>query len=325
MKKLLVRIFILLKGHIILRILNKTPRILFYHGVDKVKFSEIEAENIDLSSFEEQVIYFKKYYEIVSIEEFERRFKEHNFTNKEIVLTFDDGYANNLYVAEPILRKYNLPFTVFVSTEHIDTGQFFPTSVNRILIYGAGLEQVRIPSQNLVLSLNTEVEKDQAASVISNLLKTLPLVDVKTITKELIENVSQEKWKELKEKHKSQRPLTWNELIELSNKPNVTIASHCKWHICCHSNQDNKVLKEEIEESKKVIEYKLNKKCNYFAYPNGDFTDYSNEIVKENYSLGFSTKRKERILKSSNREIIPRMGIHSDFNFSKVQITLFPF
>ena len=85
------------------------------------------------------------------------------------------------------------------------------------------------------------------------------------------------------------------------------------------------VLKEEIEESKKVIEYKLNKKCNYFAYPNGDFTDYSNEIVKENYSLGFSTKRKERISKGSNREIIPRMGIHSDFNFSKVQITLFPF
>lgn len=319
MKKLLVRLFLFFKGDAILRRINKTPRVLFYHGIDNVKYPEIETENIDVSVFEKQIEYLIKHYEIISIEEFDRRFREDEFTNKEIVLTFDDGYANNLYVLEPILSKYNLPFTVFASTEHIDTGHFFPTSINRIIVHGAGLDEVKIPSQDLVLPLKTKEERDYAASTISNLLKTSPLKDMKTITQELIDNVSEEEWKRLEVKHKSQRPMTWDELIELSKRPNVIIGSHCRWHICCHSNQDEEVVREEIEESKRDLESKLGVECKYFAYPNGDFTDYSNEIVKANYSMGFSVK-KDRIFKSSNIVIMPRIAVPARMDIFRIII-----
>lgn len=36
-----------------------------------------------------------------------------------VAVTFDDGYRDNLYVAAPILEKYNLPFTIFVSTSFV--------------------------------------------------------------------------------------------------------------------------------------------------------------------------------------------------------------
>ncbi len=322
MKKLLVRLFLFFKGDAILRRINKTPRILFYHGIDNVKYPEIETENIDISVFEKQIEYLIKHYEIISIEEFDKRFRENKFTNKEIVLTFDDGYANNLYIVKPILSKYNLPFTVFASTEHIDTGHFFPTSINRIIVHGAGLDEVSIPSQGLVLSLVTEKERDYAASTISNLLKTMPLDDMKTITQELINNVSAEEWKSLEEKHKSQRPMTWDELIELSKRPNVTIGSHCRWHICCHSNQKEEIVREEIEESKRDLENKLEQECKYFAYPNGDFTDYSNEIVEKNYSMGFSTNRTERVSKNNNLAIMPRISVPSKLSIFKIIINI---
>ena len=40
----------------------------------------------------------------------------------EIAVTFDDGYKDNLYVAAPILQDFNIPFSVFVSTQFVKDG-----------------------------------------------------------------------------------------------------------------------------------------------------------------------------------------------------------
>lgn len=39
-----------------------------------------------------------------------------------IAITFDDGYADNLRVAAPLLVKHGLPFTVFVTTDFVREG-----------------------------------------------------------------------------------------------------------------------------------------------------------------------------------------------------------
>jgi peptidoglycan/xylan/chitin deacetylase (PgdA/CDA1 family) len=41
-------------------------------------------------------------------------------------ITFDDGYENNYSHASPILRELNVPATVFVATQYLDTDQPFP-------------------------------------------------------------------------------------------------------------------------------------------------------------------------------------------------------
>jgi len=37
----------------------------------------------------------------------------------QIAITFDDGYADNLYVAAPLLAEHNLTFTVFVTSDFV--------------------------------------------------------------------------------------------------------------------------------------------------------------------------------------------------------------
>lgn len=315
--------FVFLNGDLILKNINKTPRVLFWHGIDNMVNKNVETEIFDIEVFEKQIQYLNKYFEIISIVEFEKRFLTNSFTNREVVLTFDDGYANNLHIVEPILSKYNLPFTIFVSTEHITTGHLFPTSVNRIITKGAELKNISIPSQNLNFLLGNKNDMDNASNTISKLLKTLPLNQVRNITNDLINNVSKERWLDLREKFKSVRPMNWDEVKELSNKKNVTIGSHCMWHICCHSNHSEDDIKQQIEMSKKIIEERLNKECNYFAYPNGDFTDFSNSIVSKNYSMGFSTKV-NIINENSNKTVIPRLGAPRNINKFKILTNILP-
>jgi len=48
---------------------------------------------------------------------------------RAIVITFDDGYADNAEVALPILKRYGLPATFFVSTGFLDGGRMWNDSV----------------------------------------------------------------------------------------------------------------------------------------------------------------------------------------------------
>lgn len=322
---LISRIFVSLNGDKLLRKVNRTPRVLFWHGIDSKVQNDVEAEIIDVEVFEKQIKYLNKYYEVISIEEFEKRFLTNSFTNSEVVLTFDDGYANNLYVVEPILNKYNLPYTVFISTEHIATGQYYPTSVNRIIVKGSGLKKISLPSQNISFSIETENDINNTVDSISNLLKTLTLKRVREITNDLINNVSKDKWLELQEKYNSVRPMNWDEVIELSNRKNVTIGSHCKYHICCHDNQDLEEIERQILESKQIIEDKLKIECNYFAYPNGDFTNSSNAIVRQaGYKMGFSIQKELSINNNNDLTVIPRIGVPQGINTFKIFTNIFP-
>lgn len=323
MKTVLKNLFLLVGGDGVLRLLNRAPRIVFWHGVDERVDPNVEQEIFDIDVFEKQIDYLNRHFEIISMEEFEYRFKNNSFSNKEVVITFDDGYANNLYVVEPILHRYSLPFTVFVSAEHVDEGLYFPTSVNRIITLGSGLKSISIPSQNLHLSTNTIDERKETAALISSLLKSLPVDDVKAITNELIANVSPQEWVSLQEKFKSVRPMTWSEVKELSDK-GVTIGSHCMWHICCHNNQQEQVVKYQLEESKRQIEEHVGKECKYFAYPNGDYTGFSNSIVSNTYSMGFSTEAQKSVINCRNVATVPRIGVVGNMDTFKILTNLYP-
>jgi peptidoglycan/xylan/chitin deacetylase (PgdA/CDA1 family) len=51
-------------------------------------------------------------------------------------ITFDDGYRDNLYTAAPILYKYQIPFTVFVVTDPVKSGDplfLAPADIRRLV------------------------------------------------------------------------------------------------------------------------------------------------------------------------------------------------
>lgn len=325
MKSIIKKTFVNLGGTFILRNLNKTPRILFWHGVDNLVNKEVEAETFGVDTFRQQIKYLKKYFEVISIEDFYNRFKNNKFSNKEVVLTFDDGYANNLYKVAPILNEFSLPFTVFISTDHISNGELYPTSINRLIVLGSGIEKISIPSIGINnLNISTKQLKKRALSKISHELKTNELRVVKNITYDLKQNISGQEYLALTEKYSSVKPMNWDEVVKLK-KMGATIGSHCKYHICCHKNQNIEIVRDQIIDSKRIIEEKLQTDCHYFAYPNGDYTEDSNSFVKEaGYKLGFSTDKNKKVSEYSNKTIIPRIGVPRNIDTFKMFINIYP-
>jgi|SRR5690554_3009134 len=318
MKKILKNLFILFRVDSILRYKNRRSRILFWHGVDNNPHSLIEAESIHIDKFKLQIEYLNKYYEIISIEDFYERCKRKSLNGKEIVLTFDDGYRNNLTVLAPYLNSLKLPFTVFISTNHIESGDIYPTSLLRLMIFGSNLSRINIPFLKKEFLLEKEIDKINMYKYLSDYIKTHPLNDVKIIYNELLENVGRDNYKKLVQTYNSLLPMNWNE-VKLLSEMGATIGSHCLDHICCHDNQNSDELVRQITQSKRVIEEKLGVSCDFFAYPNGDYNDIAiNSVLNAGYKMGFTTKNIAIQQNVEQFPIIPRVSVPFNVDTFKI-------
>ena len=108
----------------VLNTLDVNVVFLNYHRVIKNQdYNNIVRPNDDLvvtsEVFEKQIKYLTKNYNVISINDI-------NSTkgNKKIILTFDDGYIDNLENALPILEKYNCPAIIYIITSLIDNLEY---------------------------------------------------------------------------------------------------------------------------------------------------------------------------------------------------------
>jgi peptidoglycan/xylan/chitin deacetylase (PgdA/CDA1 family) len=64
---------------------------------------------------------------------------------QSVCVTFDDGYRDNLYVAKPLLERYEVPATVFVVSGYVDSGRdFWWDELERLCLDGALPRQISI-------------------------------------------------------------------------------------------------------------------------------------------------------------------------------------
>lgn len=322
-KSVLLWSFNIVGGFYLLRKFRKTPIVLFWHGVSKYPNNEIEGESFSVDLFEEQIKYLVKHYDVISMDEFYGRFMNGNFTNKEVVITFDDGYKNNLTVVAPILKRNGLPFTVFISTQNISEQKRFYISIPRLIIIGADLNYIDIPSMNYRKQLFSKKERIDCAHEIEYTIKYFPHEKAKLVADELIEFIGKDSFDKLCSKYLNGSLLTWDDVRKLIRDYDCTIGSHCIDHCICHKNQSLSTIKKQLVESKITIEEKCGISCNYFAYPNGDFTNESNIIVSENYKMGFSTIPATVYSDLININCVGRVGVPSDINEFKFFLARF--
>jgi peptidoglycan/xylan/chitin deacetylase (PgdA/CDA1 family) len=102
--------------------------ILIFHRVLRERDPLLPGEP-DAMLFDMQVRWLMSAFRIFPLVEAMRRVADRNLPSNAACITFDDGYADNLTVAAPILAGHRVPATFFIATGFLDGGRMWNDTV----------------------------------------------------------------------------------------------------------------------------------------------------------------------------------------------------
>src|SRR5262245_40503041 len=108
--------------------------ILVYHRVVALDPDPLPI-GVSPQNFAEHLAVIRRFYRPLHLQGLVFCLEEGKLPERTVVLTFDDGYADNLYQAKPLLERYGVPATVFVTTGAMGQQQeFWWDELDRLLL-----------------------------------------------------------------------------------------------------------------------------------------------------------------------------------------------
>lgn len=235
----------------------------------------------------EQVINFfiNKNYVFLSLDQLYEGYSSGTFPDKKyVVITFDDGYKDNLELAYPIFKKYDIPFTVYITTGIPNKTAILWWYILENMILKKNEVQFIWNEKKYYYHTRTSVEKEKAFELIQNFIhQNFNLDDYL----ELFGAVFKDFQSDLT-LNSLNLGMNWDEIRRLNEDPLVTIGAHTVNHYNL-SKLSQKNLRSEILESKIELEKQLGQPIMHFAYPYGKSRHASVREFECADSLGFKT------------------------------------
>lgn len=101
--------------------------VLRYHSVNDYRKHEV---NVRINTFRKQMEFLARCYQPVSLKEAVEDLKEkRQLPDNAVVVTFDDGYKDNYTNVYPILKKLNIPATIFLVVGYVGTDKILPHDI----------------------------------------------------------------------------------------------------------------------------------------------------------------------------------------------------
>ncbi len=266
---------------IYVRYFKKPTKILAYHSVGN-NYEGYFGMRQKTEAFEKQMQYLNDYYNVISLSNFCESLNNGDPEHNSIVVTFDDGYHDNYTNAFPILKKYNIPATIFVSTNPVVTGEplFFDMLV--YAIYNTQKKYLDLSEIGLQKYLLTNrFLKFKAIKEINFESKKMNIDE----RKQLIKYIFKQSGLNFEDSNKKQLYLTWEQIIEM-HRWGIEIGAHTESHPCLSSLSEDEI-RSEIYNSKEILEKKLGNNIDSFAYPYGGRSDYNEDIKSIVKKAGF--------------------------------------
>lgn len=266
--------------------------VLTYHRISEKPVLD-DALQVSVDTFEKQVVFLKNKYNIISgrdLIDFAQNHKE--LPPKSCLITFDDGWSDNYYLAFPILKRYHLPAVIFLSTNFIGTDKVFWHE--RLIEWINNIDQKEI-----------KIDKSSACSLyivrrITNILQ-IPKDLRRPYIDELIEHLKQYRIEEIEsifediglvhssDKHTMPVMLTWEQVREMSAH-GIDFGSHGKSHNILTQITDEEIA-EELMESRDAISRSIGREVYMISYPNGNYNSNILKITEAaKYIVGFTCK-----------------------------------
>jgi len=221
-----------------------------------------------------------------------------------VVVTFDDGYADNCEVALPILLAYGIPATFFVTTGWIGTDAE-PWFVALRRAFAATRRTVWQSLSGREFSLDSEANRSAARREAARDFAKTDSATQPHAVRELLESLEVEL-----SPGTSPLMMSWEQVGEL-----IGAGMGIGAHTVCHPNLSSLPISSqeaEIQDSKLLLEANLGRPVEYFSYPSPiDPPCFSRATIELVQRLGFRaalTTSAGLVRASSDRFALPRIN-----------------
>jgi peptidoglycan/xylan/chitin deacetylase (PgdA/CDA1 family) len=232
-------------------------------------------------------------------------------TCPRVVITFDDGYANNLTLAEPLLRAAQMPATVFVTTDNVSepAREFWSDRLEHMLLDAEPPVRqlvVEVTGRTVSIDVRTPAGRLRAYQLVSRMLRRLPASVIETKLVEIAGQLGSTA--RVCPEH---RMMTPNEVRRLAATGLVEVGGHTISHSML-SELSPDCQRYEIGGGRTRLQDIVGRPVNSFAYPFGEWGAFDRTSVAAVREAGYAracTTRVGLFYPAMSRFRIPRFMV----------------
>ena len=305
-------------------VFQKKAMILVYHRVAKADVDPW-ALGVSPSHFAQHLQVLNTIANPVSLQDLARATSDRDLPPRPVCITFDDGYADNLFAAKPALEASGVPGTVFVAPGYLNVPEnlWWDELAKLILDPASRQEQISLnlggyhysyafppqsgepenvdPDRNWRAWEKAPGPRQAAYLALYGVLVTLSDAHREEALQQLRKDATYGD-------RRQHRCLTENELRELASGKLVEIGAHTLTHpVLAQLPPDQQ--QHEIGGSKHFLEALTGKTVTSFAYPYGKKNHYTRYTVNTVQANGFDCACSNfggLVTRTSNRFVLPR-------------------
>ncbi len=255
--------------------------LIFHRVLDAPDF--MRPGEVDKKVFTWQMQLLAKYFNVLPLAEALDKLDKDQLPPRAVCITFDDGYADNYLNALPILKEHNLTATFFIATGYLNGGIMWN---DKVIESVRNTKQIELDLTAIELgrvSITSEHQKYQVAQEIIQKIKHLQPKQRSQYAESIAEQA----------KNLPDDLMMTDKQLKSLHQNGMEIGGHTVTHpiLATLNAQD---AEKEIVDNKVELERLLERRVDFFAYPNGmpeqDYLKEHISIVKDaGYKAAVST------------------------------------
>jgi len=302
---------------------ERKAQILMYHRVAKLA-SDPWGLAVRPKHFAEQMEVLTRSCRVMPLSKLSEEINQGRYPERAIAVTFDDGYADNLIDAYPVLAANDIPATLFTTIGMIGSSHEFwwdqlerlihlpqgslPNCLNiqiggRTYVWTDDGRVPRLPDSRWRMSNPPPTARHRLFQDLWHLLRPLPAV----LQRQALDDISD--WAGLEHTHRdSHRIMTAEEVRRIIEDGLVTVGGHTVNHPYLPDHAPS-VQRTEIREGRQQLEAMIDRPVTLFAYPYGGFDVQTARIVADEGFLCACSTRPTAVERQPDPFNLPRVQV----------------
>jgi peptidoglycan/xylan/chitin deacetylase (PgdA/CDA1 family) len=267
--------------------------ILTYHRVLPKDHPDRESEQpgmyVSPETLEMHLRVAKRHFEMVDLGGWVRRSKDGApVPDRACAITFDDGWKDNYDYAFPVLVHAEVPATIFLVSDFIGSNyEFWPNRLAKMVVEHISRGRPLAPAlANLPqgYSINLTSQHSPIDAIEASIVACKGQPD--SVMVDLLDSCEPQPM----QSEVTRTILDGTEIAAMRASGCVRFGSHGRRHIRLTSGLSERLLRDEIEGSRRVLLQVTDADIDLFCFPNGDQSEAALAIIRSQYLAAVTTQ-----------------------------------